>query len=102
LFQEHPTGARFRTPRGAKWSPTSVGNTGKWLMRRPAAVKYCQEHSIVPQTLKPYFLRHPFLSRWVEDGGDIHRVASLCGASVTMVEKRRRHPNVDKPHERYL
>jgi integrase len=102
LVKKHPTGPLFRTPRGAKWSPTSVANKWKWLTERPKVVEYCREHGIDPLSLKPYFFRHSFLTRWVEAGGDIYIVAQLCGTSVKMVEKRYGHPNIDKLHERYL
>jgi integrase len=101
-IRKRPEGHIFQTPRGTPWSPTSVGNKWRWLMRRPKVVAYCREHGIDPDSLKPYFFRHSFLSRWVEDGGDIYIVAQLCGTSVRMVEKRYGHPNVDKLHERYL
>jgi integrase len=97
-----PDGHIFQTPRGTPWSPTSVGNKWRWLMKRPKVVAYCREHGIEPDSLKPYFFRHSFLSRWVEEGGDIYIAAQLCGTSVKMVEKRYGHPNVDKLHERYL
>ncbi|MBA4190276.1 MAG: hypothetical protein C0467_20005 [Planctomycetaceae bacterium] len=102
LVKKHPTGPLFRTPRGAQWSQTSVANKWKWLIERPKVVEYCREHGINPTSLKPYFFRHSFLTRWVEDGGDIYIVAQLCGTSVKMVEKRYGHPNIDKLHERYL
>jgi integrase len=102
MVAKHPTGALFRTPRGAKWSLTSVSNKWNWLLRRPMVVAYCHEHGIEPTSLKPYYFRHSFLSRWVEDGGDIYIVAQLCGTSVKMVEKRYGHPNIDKLNERYL
>ena len=102
LVKKHPTGPLFRTPRGAPWSPTSIANKWKWLVERPKVVAHCKAHGIDPASLKPYFFRHSFLSRWVEDGGDIYIVAQLCGTSVKMVEKRYGHPNVDKLHERYL
>jgi integrase len=98
----HPTGALFRTPRGASWSSTSIGNKWGWLMDRPKVIAHCKKHGIDPKSLKPYFFRHSFLSRWVETGGDIYIAAQLCGTSVKMVEKRYGHPNVDKLHERYL
>jgi integrase len=97
-----PDGYLFQTPRGTQWSPTSVGNKWRWLMKRPRVIEYCEQHGIDPDSLKPYFFRHSFLSRWVEDGGDIYIVAQLCGTSVKMVEKRYGHPNVDKLHEKYL
>ncbi len=102
LVKKYPTGPLFRTPRGAPWSRTSVANKWKWLVERPKVVEHCKEHGIEPTSLKPYFFRHSFLSRWVEDGGDIYIVAQLCGTSVKMVEKRYGHPNVDKLHERFL
>ena len=99
---KHPTGPLFRTPRGAKWSLTSFSNKWGWLLKRPRVISYCRDHGIDPKTLKMYNLRHTFLSRWIEDGGDIYIVAQLCGTSVKMVEKRYGHPNVDKLHARYL
>ncbi len=102
MVAKHPTGVLFRTPRGAKWSLTSVSNKWSWLLRRPKVIAYCHEHGIEPTSLKPYYFRHSFLSRWVEDGGDIYIVAQLCGTSVKMVEKRYGHPHIDKLHERYL
>lgn len=76
--------------------------SGKWLIERPEVVEHCREYGIDPAGLKPYFFRHSFLTRWVEDGGDTYIVAQLCGTSVKMVEKRYGHPNVDKLHERFL
>ena len=71
-------------------------------MKRPKVVAYCADHGLTPTGLKPYFFRHTFLSRWVEEGGDIYIVAQLCGTSVKMVESRYGHPNADKLHDRYL
>jgi integrase len=102
LVRKQPTGPIFRTPRDTPWSTTSVGNKWRWLVSRTKVVEYCERHDIDPNGLKPYFFRHSFLSRWIEDGGDIYIVAQLCGTSVKMVEKRYGHPNVDKLHERYL
>lgn len=102
LVAKKPTGPIFRTPRDTPWSPTSVGNKWRWLVQRPKVVAHCKEHGIEPDGLKPYFFRHSFLSRWVDEGGDIYIAAQLCGTSVKMIEKRYGHPNVDRLHERYL
>ena len=102
LLKTHPTGPLFQTPRGAKWSPTSVCNKWQWLLKRPKVIAYCAEHGIALSSMKLYNLRHTFITNWIEQAGDIYTVAQLCGTSVKMVEKRYGHPNVDKLHERYL
>jgi integrase len=102
LAAKHPTGPLFRTPRGAGWLPTSVGNKWRWLVKRPAVVKYCREHGIDPNGLKPYFLRHSFISHFLDATGDIYAVAMMCGTSVKMVSQRYGHPDADKLHEKFL
>ncbi len=102
LVKQHPTGTLFRTPRGKKWSPTSIANNWHRLLKRKAVADYCKEQGIDRKTLKMYNFRHSFLTNWIERAGDIYTVAQLCGTSVKMVEKRYGHPDVNRLHEKYL
>lgn len=102
LVRNHPTGPLFRTPRGAKWSLTSLCNKWQWLLKRPKVIEFCAEHCIPINTMKVYNFRHSFITNWIERAGDIYTCAQICGTSVKMIEKRYGHPDVDRVHERYL
>jgi len=102
LARLNPTGSLFTTPRGKKWSPTSIANNWSRLLKRKAIADYCKEQGIDRKSLKMYNFRHSFLTNWIERAGDIYTVAQLCGTSVKMVEKRYGHPDVDRLHEKYL
>jgi hypothetical protein len=102
LVEQFPTGPLFRTPRGMKWSLTSLCNKWQWLLKRKKVVEYCRKHHIDIKTLKVYNFRHSFITNWIERAGDIYTCAQVCGTSVKMIEKRYGHPDVDKVHEKYL
>jgi integrase len=102
LVKLHPEGPLFRTPRGMKWSLTSIANNWSRLLGRKTIVDYCRQYGINRKTLKMYNFRHSFLTNWIERAGDIYTVAQLCGTSVKMVETRYGHPDVDRLHEKYL
>jgi integrase len=100
--RKHPSGPIFRTPRGAPWSGTSVGNKWQWLLKRPKVVAYCAEHAIEVKSLRPYNLRHSFISNYLDANGDYYGCAQMCGTSIKMLETRYSHPDVDRIQERYL
>ena len=102
LVAATPKGLIFRTPRGAGWLPTSIGNKWRWLVQRPRVVEYCQQHGIEPDGLKPYFFRHSFISHFLDETGDIYAVAQMCGTSVKMISQRYGHPDADKLHDKFL
>lgn len=102
LVAATPKGPIFRTPRNAMWSPTSVHNKWRWLVRRPRVIKYCEENGIEVNSLKPYNFRHSAISSWVDRAGDIYVAAKVFGTSVKMIETRYGHPNVELIHARVL
>jgi len=102
LIAATPKGLIFRTPRGAGWLPTSIGNKWRWLVKRPRVAAFCKEHDIDPNGLKPYNFRHSAISAWVDKAADIYVAAQVFGTSVKMIETRYGHPNVDLIHEKVL
>ena len=102
LVAASPKGLIFRTPRGAGWLATSIGNKWRWLVQRPRVVAYCKEHDIDPDSLKPYNFRHSAISAWVDKAADIYVAAQVFGTSVKMIETRYGHPNVDLIHNKVL
>jgi integrase len=100
--REYPSGPIFRTPRGAAWSATSIGNKWQWLLKRPNVVAYCKAHGIELRELRPYNLRHTFISNYLDATGDYYGCAQICGTSIKMLETRYSHPDVDRIQERYL
>jgi len=102
LVKHHQSGSLLRTPRGAKWSPTSLCNKWQWLLKRPKVIAFCKKHAVDMATLKVYNFRHSFITAWIERAGDIYTCAQICGTSVKMIEKRYGHPDVGRVHERYL
>lgn len=102
LVARNPSGPIFRTPRGAKWSLTSVSNKWGWLLKRPKVVAHCEKNRIPLAGLKVYNFRHTFITNWIERSGDIYTCAQICGTSVKMIEKRDGHPDVERVHEQYL
>jgi integrase len=102
LVAATPKGLIFRTPRGAGWLATSIGNKWRWLVQRPRVVEYCKEHDINPDGLKPYNFRHSAISAWVDKAADIYVAAQVFGTSVKMIETRYGHPNVELIHQKVL
>lgn len=102
LVARYPTGPLFRTPRGKKWSLTSIANNWARLMKRPPIVAYCRKHDINPKSLKMYNFRHTLISDYLDATGDIYGIAQMCGTSVAMVSRRYGHPDVGKLHDAFL
>lgn len=102
LVAATPKGLIFRTPRGAGWLPTSIGNKWRWLVQRPRVVEHCREHDIDPDSLKPYNFRHSWACNYLDTTGDIFGAAMMLGTSVKMLQTRYFHMDMDRLHERFL